>query len=66
MKLDINKILLAQARTGKTMSELGVSRGLIYRIRKGCSVQAITLHKLANALGVDPAELVKDDAKCSR
>lgn len=59
--LDVEKISIAQARTGKTLAELGISENTMYRANKGKPVRPTTLHKIANALGVDPAELVKDD-----
>lgn len=59
MYLDIEKLRLAQARTGKTLEELGISRNTMYRVHKGQRVRPTTLHKLAAALGVDPAELIR-------
>lgn len=61
MKLDINKLLLAQARTGKTWEQLGIDRNQIKRIRQGCSVRGTTIYKIATALGVDPAELIANE-----
>ena len=59
MILDIDKLKLAQARTGQTLAELGISRNQVYRINKGKQIRPTTLHKLAAALSCDPADLIK-------
>ena len=60
MQLDVNKIKIAQARTGKTLGELGISRNTMRRANRGEDVRPTTLYKLAHALGCDPAEIVKE------
>lgn len=53
------KKLLTQARLAEVS---GVSRTTIVAIEKGQhSSQPLTLHKLANALGVDPKEIDDHD-----
>ena len=59
MRLDIEKLHIAQARTGKTLDQLGISRDFLYRARRGAELRPTTIFKLAQALGCDPAEIVK-------
>lgn len=59
MQLDENKFNIARARSGKTLKELGIDSNLIYRARKGAKLRAATVHRIAAALGVDPAEIIK-------
>ena len=61
MKLYFEKFEIAQARTGKTLEheQLGISRTLLYRARNGAELRPTTVFKLAQALGCDPAEIVK-------
>lgn len=64
MLLDMVKIKLVAARRVLTMEELKklahLSTGTIRRINTGREVQPKTAGKLAAALGVDVAELLKD------
>jgi transcriptional regulator with XRE-family HTH domain len=58
----------ARSRADMTLSELaeksGVAIDTISAIERGVRVpQARTLHKLAQALGVDPAALIRNEAK---
>ena len=65
MQLDIDKIKLAQARTGKTLYELGITQQTLTRVRKGSNTRPQTAYKLAAALGVDVADIMKGaDVKC--
>lgn len=64
MVLDIAKIKLATARKQMSVCEVmklaHISNVTARRINAGCEVQPKTAGKLAAALGVDVAELLKD------
>lgn len=51
MKIDIDKLKREQARSGKTLDDLGFSRSTIQNIRNGHNVLPTTVHKFASALG---------------
>lgn len=60
----VNSLRIARARAGLTLSELadraGVGLNTISAIERGRQApQAVTVHRLARALGVDPAELAE-------
>ena len=60
MQIDINKLKQAQARSGKTLSELGFSRSTMQNIRRGHNVLPTTVYKFAQALGCSVEELIKE------
>jgi transcriptional regulator with XRE-family HTH domain len=62
----MHTLLIARSRAGMTLSELaeksGVAANTISEAERGARVpQARTLHKLAQALGVDPAALISEE-----
>ena len=54
MKIDLYKLELAQARSGKSWDALGVDRRLIMRIKRGQDLKPLTVARLADKLRVDP------------
>lgn len=56
MKLDIEKVRLAQARSGHTLSD--TEKMLLTRARQGKEIRPQTLHNLAIALNCDPEYLI--------
>lgn len=60
MQIDENKLNIARVRAGLTLQECGAYPRVMQRIREGKPLQVRTVHKIANALGVDPAEIVKE------
>lgn len=65
MKLDRNKLDLAKARacmsTADVVKMSGVPRGTYCTIISRDGVRPETVGKIAKALGVDPAEIIKED-----
>ena len=59
MKLSIEKVLEAQARTGKTLAQLGLPRTTLQNIRKGANVRPQTVYRFASALGVDVSDIIE-------
>lgn len=62
MKVDNSKLEMELARKCVTLSDLrgnGLSPQTLTRIRKGTDVKPVTVGKIAKALGVDPAEIIK-------
>ena len=62
----MHMLLIARSRAGMPLSELaekaGVAANTISEAERGVRVpQARTLHKLARALGVDPAALISEE-----
>ena len=53
MKIDMYKLEIEQARTGKGWRELGVDLRLIAKIKKGQDIQPLTAARLAQKIGVD-------------
>jgi len=67
MKLNKNKLGLAMLNAGvDSIRDLaaasGVSINTISRSNNGGTVKLATLRRLADALGVDPAELIAEEA----
>ena len=60
MRIDIDKLELAQARCGKTLSQLGVSRETLRNIKRGHNVLPQTVFKCASALGVEVTEILAE------
>lgn len=61
MIIDENKLLLARARAGNiNQNDIGINYQLAQRIKNGEPVQVRVVVRIANALGVDPAEIVKE------
>lgn len=63
LKISISKMSVAMVDAGidssKRLAEVsGVSVNTISRLRNGGSVKLPTLHRLAEALGVSPADLI--------
>ena len=56
MKIDIEKVKLAQARSGHKLTDSEIQ--LMNRARKGREVKPYTLYKLANNLNCDPEYLI--------
>lgn len=64
MKIDINKMDLTLARQRRSMHELrgdGLSPKTLTKIRRGEDIRPKAVGALAAALGVDPAELLKEE-----
>ena len=59
MLIDIEKVYKEQAKTGKTLAELGFPKTTIQNIRKGKNVRPQTVYKFASALGCDVEDLLK-------
>ena len=65
MKIDNRKLDLILARRRKSLQELrgnGLSPQTLTRIRRGEDVKPKSIGTLAEALGVDPAELLREEA----
>lgn len=66
MKVDRNKLSLAMARACMTPESLtaaaGMPRPTVNNVISGRGVRPATLGRVAKALGVDPAELLKEEA----
>ena len=64
MKIDNRKLNLQLARQCKIISDLrGVaSSQTLTRIRRGDDIKPSTLGRIAQALGIDPAELIEEEA----
>lgn len=60
MRIDIEKVYKEQAKTGKTLAELGFPKTTIQNIRKGKNVRPQTVYKFAQALGCSVEELIKE------
>lgn len=65
MKADLKKMDLAMARACMNIPDIAKASGIpvqtINNLRKRNSVRPATLGKIAKALGVDPADLIKED-----
>lgn len=64
MRVDKNKaeLLMARKRIRRLkVIEAGVPVGTFNRLMNGADVKPVTVGNLAVALGVDPAEIVKED-----
>lgn len=59
MLIDIEKVYMKQAKTGKTLAELGFAKTTIQNIRKGKRVRPQTVHKFAHALNCDVEDIIK-------
>lgn len=64
MKIDNYKLDLLLAKRCMNLRDLraGTSPQTLTRIRRGEEVLPATLGRIAKALGVDPAELLKEEA----
>ncbi|MBD5094099.1 MAG: helix-turn-helix transcriptional regulator [Subdoligranulum sp.] len=65
MKLDANKLDLALAQRCMNLSDLrsGTSPQTLLRLRKGVDAKPATIGRIARALGVDPAEIIKQEGE---
>ena len=65
MLISKKKIYLCMARCRMNQSQLAekanLSRTMIYYVFNGKKCSAVTLGKIANALGVDPSDLIDDE-----
>lgn len=63
LRIDKGKLDIVLAKRCKNLHELRfiLSASTLSRIRKGNSVETKTVGKLAEALGVDPAELISTE-----
>ena len=66
MKVNSNKLRLAMARACMNTIDLSVKAEMpvqtINGVLRGRSIRPATLGRIAKALGVDPAEIVKEEA----
>lgn len=66
MKANINKLRLAMARACMNPQDLAKAAEMppqtVNGVLRGRSVRPATLGRIAKALGVDPAEIVKEEA----
>lgn len=60
MLIDIEKVYKEQAKTGKTLAELGFPKTTIQNIRKGKNVRPQTVYKFASKLGCRVDDLLKE------
>lgn len=60
MKIDVEKLREKQAKTGKTLDDLGFCRNTMTRIRRGGNVRPQTVYKFAQALGCEVEDLLKE------
>ena len=58
MKLNYEKFLIAQAKSGKTLKELGINTSTLYSLKQGGNIRPKTLKKMADTLEVDPEYLI--------
>lgn len=56
MKLDVEKVKLAQARSGHNLTS--AEKMLLVRAKRGHGIYPATLHKLSKALECDPEFLI--------
>lgn len=65
MKADLKKLDLAMAKACMTISEIAekadISEWNIKNLRSGKSIRPATFGKIAKALGVNPADLIKEE-----
>ena len=63
MKISVEKLEIELARQCKTLSDLrnGASSKTLLRIKNGCEVTPKTAGRIARALNVDVADLVKEE-----
>ena len=59
MKVNAQKVLELQARTGKTLAELGIPRTTMHNIKRGANVRPQTIYRIASALCCDVTEIIK-------
>ena len=64
MKIDNHKLNLILAKRCMNLRDLraGTSPQTLTRIRRGEDVLPATLGRIAKALGVDPADIIKEEA----
>lgn len=64
MKVDNEKLDMALAKRCVNLRSLraDMSAQTLSRIRQGADIRPATLGKLARALGVDPVEILKEEA----
>ena len=66
MKVNRKKLELAMARACMESRDLpvaaGIPRGTVQNVIVGKSVRPATLGRIAKALGVDPVEILKEEA----
>ncbi|MBR0379151.1 MAG: hypothetical protein IJH62_01165 [Mogibacterium sp.] len=56
MKLDVEKVKLAQARSGQSLTT--AEKQLLVRAKQGKKIYPETLHKLSQKLNCDPEYLI--------
>lgn len=63
MKISVIKLELAMARNGQPLESLRpvLPAGTLARIRKGYEVRPYTLGRIAQALGVDPEDIIEKE-----
>lgn len=68
MKIDVTKLELAMARNGQPREALRpvVAAGTLARIRQGYDVRPYTVGRIAQALGIDPADIILVQREVSR
>lgn len=68
MKAEINKLRLAMARACMNPQDLAKAAEMppqtVNGVLRGRGVRPATLGRIAKALGVDPAEIVKEEEQC--
>lgn len=66
MKVDRQKLDMAMARACMNNADLatavGLSRSAVHGALQGKNIRPATLGRIAKALGVDPAEIIKDES----
>lgn len=57
-KVNINKLELVRARTGKPLKDLDIDPNVLVRVRKGKPLRASTVYKLAKAFNCEVDEII--------
>lgn len=61
MKIDTEKLEIAQAKCGKDLNKLGIPIETLRNVKRGKNVRPSTVYKLAQALGCDVEDIIRKE-----